>query len=399
MKYFLLLIVLLSSCYITIAQSFTGSVSRGKATIIEQNIFPSCSGSRPSVVGKSTSSDNKEWIVPAETVFLQGPYLSDFYNQCNNITPSNINAVDLNKIPIKVIDEDGEIITGYVLSDNYCEVYINGILIGADPVPFTPFNSCLLRFKVKKPYTIAVKLVDWEENSGLGTENNNGNLYHAGDAGFIARFSDGTISDTSWKAQVYYISPLMSPDSIIELSNNTRYCKQLARNIPCADSCYAVHYPLPDNWQSPAFDDSNWPKAYLYTPETVGVNFPAWTNFTSLWTSSSFIWTSNLVVDNLVLARKTVGSNPSSIFESSELKPNISVDNKSISLITHKDIHNATMQLFSLVGHCISTINNADLIAGIPYQLSLSNNLPVGVYCLSLHDGNSYKFTSTLFIH
>ena len=81
------------------------------------------------------------------------------------------------------------------------------------------------------------------------------------------------------------------------------------------------------------------------------------------------------------------------------LKPIISVDNKSISLITHKDIHNATLQLFSLVGNCISTINYADLIAGIPYQLSLSNNLPVGVYCLSLHDGNSYKFTSTLFIH
>ena len=399
MKYFFLLIVLLSSSYITIAQSFTGSVSRGKATIIEQNIFPSCSGSRPSVVGKSTSSDTKEWIVPAETVFLQGPYLSDFYNQCNNITPSNINAVNINNIPIKIIDEDGEIITGSVLSDNYCEVYINGILIGADPVPFTPFNSCLLRFKVKKPYTIAVKLVDWEENSGLGTENNNGNLYHAGDAGFIARFSDGTISDTSWKAQVYYISPLMSPDSIIELSNNTRYCKQLARNIPCADSCYAVHYPLPNNWQSPTFDDSMWPKAYIYTPETVGVNFPAWTNFTSFWTSSSFIWTSNLVVDNLVLARKTVGSNPSSILESTESKPIISVDNQHISIIPHQDINHASIQLFSLVGNCISSIQNVQLIAGIPYQLPISNTLSSGVYYFSIYDSKTPVCTSTLFIH
>ena len=399
MTFFLLLIVLLSSSYFTIAQSFTGSVSRGKATVIQQNMYSSCSGSRPSVVGKSTSSDNKEWIVPAETVFLQGPYLSDFYNQCNNITPSNINAVDLNKIPIKIIDEDGDIITGYVLSDNYCEVYINGILIGADPVPFTPFNSCLLRFKAKKPYTIAVKLVDWEENSGLGTENNNGNLYHAGDAGFIARFSDGTISDTSWKAQVYYISPLMSPDSIIELSNNTRYCKQLARNIPCADSCYAVHYPLPNNWQSPTFDDSMWPKAYIYTPETVGVNFPAWTNFTSFWTSSSFIWTSNLVVDNLVLARKTVGSNPSSILESTESKPIISVDNQHISIIPHQDINHASIQLFSLVGNCISSIQNVQLIAGIPYQLPISNTLSSGVYYFSIYDSKTPVCTSTLFIH
>ena len=191
----------------------------------------------------------------------------------------------------------------------------------------------------------------------------------------------------------------MSPDSIIELSNNTRYCKQLARNIPCADSCYAVHYPLPNNWQSPTFDDSMWPKAYIYTPETVGVNFPAWTNFTSFWTSSSFIWTSNLVVDNLVLARKTVGSNPSSILESTESKPIISVDNQHISIIPHQDINHASIQLFSLVGNCISSIQNVQLIAGIPYQLPISNTLPSGVYYFSIYDSKTPVCTSTLFIH
>jgi len=99
------------------------------------------------------------------------------------------------------------------------------------------------------------------------------------------------------------------------------------------------------------------------------------------------------------LERKTVGYKPSSVFESLESQPIISVDNNSISLISHKDIHNATLQLFSIVGNCIGTIHNAELIAGIPYQLPLSNALPLGVYCISVKDPNSYVFTSTIFIH
>ena len=302
-----LIVMLIISVNINAQRVDNGSISRGKGIVTSDNLFSSCKGSRPARLGMSTTTDAKTWVVPAETSFLTGPSLHDLYNECNGITPSSFSNVNINQLPITILDSDGEIITGYMISDNYCELYVNGTLIGKDPVPFTPFNACIARFKVKRPYTIAVKLVDWEENSGLGTENNNGNPHHAGDGGFIARFSDGTISDSTWKAQVYYISPIASPDSVITLPNNTRFTNQVARNINCADSCYAIHYPIPDGWTKQTFSDEDWPHAKEYAPSIVGVNWAAWTNFPDLWNNKNFIWSSNLVVDNLVLLRKTIG--------------------------------------------------------------------------------------------
>ncbi|MBF4391740.1 hypothetical protein EAY32_28175, partial [Vibrio anguillarum] len=78
---------------------------------------------------------------------------------------------------------NGEEITGYIFADNYFELYINGQLVAVDTVPFTPFNSSIVKFKVNKPYTIAVKVIDWEENLGLGTEDNRGKAFHPGDGG------------------------------------------------------------------------------------------------------------------------------------------------------------------------------------------------------------------------
>jgi hypothetical protein len=38
-----------------------------------------------------------------------------------------------------------------LVADNYFELYING-MIGVDATPFTPFNSHMVRFRVKRPY-------------------------------------------------------------------------------------------------------------------------------------------------------------------------------------------------------------------------------------------------------
>jgi hypothetical protein len=57
----------------------------------------------------------------------------------------------------------------------------------------------------------------------------------------------------------------------------------------------------------PGFDDSKWPRAYEYTDEDIGVtNLPAYTRFPELFEGARWIWTLNLVLDNLILARKTV---------------------------------------------------------------------------------------------
>lgn len=59
---------------------------------------------------------------------------------------------------------------------------------------------------------------------------------------------------------------------------------------------------------SPAFDDSGWRAATVYTNETVGVrDKPSYSNFEDhfIGSGAKFIWSRNLVLDNHVLVRKT----------------------------------------------------------------------------------------------
>ena len=69
-------------------------------------------------------------------------------------------------------------------------------LVGVDPVPYTPSNGALVRFRVKRPYTLALYAVDWEEDLGVGTEKGNVNnkqaspTFYQGDGGVIAWFSN-----------------------------------------------------------------------------------------------------------------------------------------------------------------------------------------------------------------
>ena len=288
-----------------------GSTTQGRAPIITTENLLNCSlpGARVSAVGTITATDGKDWIVPAENTFEAGPKAADLYNECTQTTYNSVQEVDLESIPVAEIDPDGEIITAYIFADNYFELYVNGELIAVDSVPFTPFNSSIVRFKVKKPVTYAVKLIDWEENLGLGTESNRGSAYHPGDGGFVASFSDGTVTDGSWKAQTFYIAPLENPDSVKEVGNVRDSSNANAENPNCDESCYALHYPVPENWFSDRFDDTDWPQAITYANETVGVNNKrSYTNFSDVFigANAEFIWSSNLVLDNLVLARKTV---------------------------------------------------------------------------------------------
>ena len=81
----------------------------------------------------------------------------------------------------------------------------------------------------------------------------------------------------------------------------------IAKAPACRDQCFAVNYPIPDNWAAPDFDDSNWPYAYEFTDDDVGVeHIPAYTRYPDAFTRARWIWSYNLVFDNLVLARKTV---------------------------------------------------------------------------------------------
>ncbi|MHA8067334.1 hypothetical protein V7S76_11740 [Aquirufa sp. ROCK2-A2] len=295
----------------------TGSVTQGAGTTTSANLFPS--GIRVAALGTIPSTDNKTWALPSEVNFTNTsfPFASDLYNSyvsgynyANSATATA--ALSINNIV--TVDADGEIFTAYIFGDNYFEMYVNGVPVGKDPVPYTDFNSCIIRFKVKKPFTVAVKCVDWEENLGLGTEKQGNSSNYIGDGGFVALFKNASgsivgITDNTWKAQTYYISPISDLACLSE-SGNSRLSTNCNSSVGAANS-YGIHWAVPNNWNIATFDDSNWPSATTFSNSIVGVdNKSSYTNIADVFDNPSkdaiFIWSSNLKLDNLVLLRKIV---------------------------------------------------------------------------------------------
>ena len=299
----------------TEAPATGASYSSGLATTTTAGLIDCGGRSRVSAVGAIATDDGREWIVPAQTSFGSAAIASDLYNDCGGMRLNASDALDLDTIPL--IDAGGsEEFVAYVFADNYFELFVNGQLVGVDAVPFTPFNSSVVRFKADRPLTLAFKLVDWEEHLGLGMEAGGLSRWHPGDGGLVAHFKDAdgetvAITDSSWRAQTFYTSPLRD-----------RSCLKLAGAVRDSSDCddgdafdgsgfSAAFWPVPSDWATPGFDDSDWPQAAIYTNETVVVNNkPAFMNFTDLFddpvADAQFIWSSNLILDNLVLARKTV---------------------------------------------------------------------------------------------
>ncbi|MDE3743861.1 hypothetical protein [Maribacter polysaccharolyticus] len=297
----------------------TASVTQGLANTVAEDIY-TCEWGRKTDVGEITSSDGNKWTVPAETNYSNNdfPFAPDLYNSCegkNHATPeealSNLDASNIVKV-----DAHGAVYTAYIFADNYFEMYVNGVAVGKDKVPFTQFNSSIIQFKVRRPFTIAMKLVDWEEHLGVGCEANRGKAFHAGDGGMVAVIKDEqdnivAITDENWKAQTFYTAPITDLNCAYE-EGAYRYSK----NCPTqggqdGTSFYALHWEIPMDWMQSDFDDSKWPNASTYTNSTIGVdNKPAYTNFTSIFDEASndakFIWATNIILDNEVLVRYTV---------------------------------------------------------------------------------------------
>ncbi len=320
--YFSYTILLLLAPICTMAQyKGTASVTQGIATAITTNLY-TCTGGRIAGVGTIKASDSSVWTVPAAVNFTNTsfPFSSDLNNVCNGNNYANVSAAlaALNGSDIFTVDADGEVITAYVFADNYFEMYINGTPVGKDKVPFTQFNSSIVRFKVKQPFTIAMHLIDWEENLGLGSELNGGFAYHPGDGGMVAVFKDASnniIAKTGsdWKAQTFYTAPITDLSCPTESGSSRLSTNCSTANSSDGSKYYALHWTKPANWQATTFDDSSWPNAYTYANATVGVdNKPAYTNFINIFDDANndaqFIWSSNLILDNEVVVRKTVAA-------------------------------------------------------------------------------------------
>lgn len=297
----------------------TGSVTQGKATTITANLLASCNG-RVAGIGTITATDKKTWTVPADVDFTKTafPFASDLSNGCSGrqyATEAQALAA-LTGTDIVTIDADGDIVTAYIFADNYFELYVNGVPVGKDPVPFTPFNSSLVRFKVKKPYTVAFKLVDWEENLGLGSESNGGFAFKPGDGGLVAVFKNKSgvieaVTNSKWKAQTFYTAPVKDLSCLTESGTSRLSTNCNTTGVADGSKYYGVHWAVPADWANKTFDDSAWPAATTFSNATVGVdNKSEYTNFASIFDNSTsnadFIWSTNILLDNLVIVRYTV---------------------------------------------------------------------------------------------
>lgn len=295
----------------------TASVTQGVAITTVANFYPS--GQRIAGLGTITSEDNKEWVVPAEVNYTDSsfPFAPDLYNP-DGIKHANAKEAlaAFNDADIVEIDAAGEMITAYIFGDNYFEMYVNGTPVGKDAIPFTQFNSHIVMIKVAKPFTVAMKLVDWEESLGLGSEKNRSYKYHPGDGGMVAVFHDskGNIIATTgneWKAQTFYTAPIKDLSCPTENGSirSTESCN--SQGVDDGSSFYGLHWELPATWMNVDFDDTDWPDATTYTNATIGVNNkPAYTNFTDVFDDPSydaqFIWSTNVILDNEVIVRYTV---------------------------------------------------------------------------------------------
>ena len=295
----------------------SASVTQGFANTTTANLY--ASGQRVAGLGTITATDNTVWTVPAEVNYTDNsfPFAPDLFNPDGTQYATAAAALaDFNDNNIVEIDADGEVITGYIFADNYFELYVNGVPVGKDAIPFTNFNSHIVKFKVATPFAIAMLLVDWEENLGLGSEASRGNNFHPGDGGMVAVFKDASenivaTTGSEWKAQTFYTSPIQDLNCPEENGTTRITANCTDSDATDGSNFYGLHWEIPANWMNEDFDDSAWPDATTYTNATIGVdNKPSYTNFTDVFDDAAndadFIWSANVILDNEVIVRYTV---------------------------------------------------------------------------------------------
>jgi len=163
-----------------------------------------------------------------------------------------------------------------VYADNWFALFINGELVAVDSIKFTPHNVVSLDILPEYPMTIAVLAKD---NADAKTGMEYGD--HIGDGGFTIKFSDGTVSNATWKAKSFFKGPL---------NHDTANPK-------------VEHTPIPEGWWKPDFDDSTWKNSVEYTEERVNPKEPY---FNADFQGAKWIWTEDLDLDNTVIFRTKI---------------------------------------------------------------------------------------------
>ncbi len=164
-----------------------------------------------------------------------------------------------------------------VYADNWFMLYINGELVAVDSIAFIPHNVISVDLLPSYPMTIAVLAKD-NADPKTGMEYANTNI---GDAGFILKFSDGTVTNHTWKAKSFSWGPV-----------NRDTAKPRVESLP-----------IPENWFAVDFNDQQWESATEYSQEQVGPKQPF---FEHDFANAKFIWTKDIELDNIVIFRHRV---------------------------------------------------------------------------------------------
>ncbi len=168
-----------------------------------------------------------------------------------------------------------------VYADNSFRLYINGELVAVDSIAFVPHNVVSVDVLPAYPMTIAVMAID-NADPKTGMEYANTNI---GDGGFILKFGDGTVTDSTWKAMKVSWGPVNGD------TTNPR----------------VESIAVPKNWFTEDFDDSGWSPATEYTEQQIGPKEPF---FEHDFKGAKFIWSGDVKLDNVVLFRKVVNGPP-----------------------------------------------------------------------------------------
>ncbi|MDF1823383.1 MAG: hypothetical protein P1U68_02005 [Verrucomicrobiales bacterium] len=168
-----------------------------------------------------------------------------------------------------------------IYADNWFKLYLNGNLVAVDSISFIPHNVISVDILPEYPMTIAVMAKD-NADPVTGLEYDDSNI---GDAGFILKFGDGTVSDGSWKAKDFFHGPV-------------------DRDMKTPET---RHVAIPADWFEVDFDDSEWEHAVEHSEEAVDPKSPFYEND---FAGAKWIWTKDLALDNTVLFRKVIESPP-----------------------------------------------------------------------------------------
>lgn len=175
-------------------------------------------------------------------------------------------------------------ITANVYADNWFMLYVNGELVAVDSIAFIPHNVVSVDILPAYPMTIAVLAKD-NADPKTGMEYANTNV---GDAGFILKFGDGTVTNAAWKAKRFSHGPV---------GGDTEHPR-------------VEETPLPDDWFAVEFDDSDWDQATEYTEEDVDPKQPY---YDADFAGARFIWSDDIKLDNTVVFRHRVEAPPDGV--------------------------------------------------------------------------------------